>query len=243
MKKYVAYYRVSTEKQGKSGLGIEAQKEQVLRYAGKNGIIAEFTEFESGRKTERQQLHEAISVCIANGATLLIAKLDRLSRDLHFITKLMSSKVKFIACDMPTANDLTIQIMAAFAEDEAKRISKRTTDALGVIKDKCSKGIMHVSKNGNLVTGLGNPNNLTNDARLAGAESNKIKALANQHNRMAYGLAFELRSQSYTLSAIAVKLNENGFKTPNGNDWQPMGVKRLLDRTHRNEFNCPLLKL
>ena len=120
MKKYVAYYRVSTERQGKSGLGIEAQKEQVNRFAGSDGIIADFTEFESGRKTDRAQLHEAIAMCNSIGATLLIAKLDRLSRDLHFITKLMSSKVKFIACDMPTANDLTIQIMAAFAEDEAK---------------------------------------------------------------------------------------------------------------------------
>ena len=237
MKKYVAYYRVSTERQGKSGLGIEAQKEQVNRFAGSDGIIADFTEFESGRKTDRAQLHEAIALCNSIGATLLIAKLDRLSRDLHFITKLMSSKVKFIACDMPTANDLTIQIMAAFAEDEAKRISKRTTDALGVIKDKCSKGIVHVSKNGNLVTGLGNPNNLTDDARLAGAESNRVKALANIYNMRAYGFAFELRSQRYTLSAITVKLNESGFKTPNGNEWQPMGVKRLLDRTCRNEFN------
>ena len=230
MKKYVAYYRVSTERQGKSGLGIEAQKEQVNRFADSDGIIADFTEFESGRKTDRAQLHEAIALCNSIGATLLIAKLDRLSRDLHFITKLMSSKVKFIACDMPTANDLTIQIMAAFAEDEAKRISKRTTDAIDVIKTKLRNGEQHVSKAGNVVVCLGNAKNLTNDARMAGAESNKVKAMSNQSNRMASGLASELRAQGYTFSAITTKLNENGFKTPNGNAWQPMGVKRLLDR-------------
>jgi DNA invertase Pin-like site-specific DNA recombinase len=145
--KYIAYYRVSTQKQGASGLGLEAQQEAVARYlgGGASELAGEFVETETGKGADalakRPQLRAALEACRKTGAKLLIAKLDRLARNVHFITGLMEaakgngrSAVKFVACDMPEANDLTIHIMAAFAEHEAKRISERTKDALKVAK-------------------------------------------------------------------------------------------------------------
>src|ERR1700712_439742 len=123
MSHFVAYYRVSTQKQGTSGLGLEAQRASVLAHA-KNGIIlAEFTEVESGKRVDRPKLAEALKLAKRHKATLIIAKLDRLARNVHFISGLLESKVEFIACDMPLANKLTIHIMAAMAEHERDMIS------------------------------------------------------------------------------------------------------------------------
>ena len=145
--KYIAYYRVSTHKQGASGLGLEARQEAVARYLGGSGseLVGEFVETETGKGADalakRPQLRAALDACRKSGANLLIAKLDRLARNVHFITGLMEAAkgngrnaVKFVACDIPEANDLTIHIMAAFAEHEAKRISERTKDALKAAK-------------------------------------------------------------------------------------------------------------
>jgi DNA invertase Pin-like site-specific DNA recombinase len=138
--KFVAYYRVSTARQGVSGLGLDAQREAVTRYlnGGAWESVGEFTETETGNGadalTKRPQLRAAIELCRKTGARLLIAKLDRLARNVAFIAGMMESKVGFVACDMPEANELTIHIMAAFAEHEAKRISERTRDALAAAK-------------------------------------------------------------------------------------------------------------
>lgn len=139
-RKYVSYVRVSTARQGMSGLGLEAQQDAVTRFVngGSWEPVAEFKEVETGKGADalakRPQLRAALDACRKHGATLVIAKLDRLARNVHFVSGLMESKVNFVACDMPDANELTIHMMAAFAEHEAKRISQRTKEALAVAK-------------------------------------------------------------------------------------------------------------
>lgn len=132
--KYIAYYRVSTKRQGISGLGLEAQKEIVSRYLIIVGglLVGEYTEVESGTRkgNNRSELAKAFADCRLHGATLVIAKLDRLARNVSFVSNLMESKVTFVACDMPQANAFTIHIMAAMAEFEAECISRRTKEAL-----------------------------------------------------------------------------------------------------------------
>ena len=131
--KFVAYYRVSTAKQGSSGLGLDAQRQAVRDYlnGGAWELIAEFQEVESGKRSDRPELARAMERCRLTGATLLIAKLDRLSRNVHFLSGLMEQGVDFLACDLPTANKLTVHIMAAVAEQEREAISARTKAAIG----------------------------------------------------------------------------------------------------------------
>src|SRR4051812_11770006 len=133
---YVAYYRVSTERQGQSGLGLDAQRSAVVNYldGGNWKLIAEFTEVESGKHSDRAQLRAAQAACKKHKATLVIAKLDRLSRNVHFLSGLMEAGTKFIAVDNPNANKLTIHILAAVAEDERERISARTKAALAAAR-------------------------------------------------------------------------------------------------------------
>src|SRR6516164_1733158 len=130
--KFVAYYRVSTQKQGRSGLGLEAQRHAVAEFlnGGDWKIVGEFTEVESGKRSDRPELARALAMCRLHGARLVIAKLDRLSRNAHFLFGLQEAGVDFVAADMPNANQLTVGIMAVVAQDEAKRISERTKAAL-----------------------------------------------------------------------------------------------------------------
>jgi DNA invertase Pin-like site-specific DNA recombinase len=134
--KHVAYYRVSTPKQGRSGLGLEAQRHAVEGYlnGGDWQIVGEFTEIETGKRADRPALAKALAMCCLHGARLVIAKLDRLSRNAHFLLGLKESGVDFVAADMPNANRLTVGIMAMAAEDDAQRISQRTKDALAAAK-------------------------------------------------------------------------------------------------------------
>ena len=134
--KFVAYYRVSTDKQGRSGLGLEAQLATVENYAARSGgdIIASFQEVESGKRSDRPELLKALALCRQKKATLIIAKLDRLSRNVAFIANLMESRVEFVACDMPEANKLTLHIMAAMAQHEREATSQRTKEALQAAK-------------------------------------------------------------------------------------------------------------
>ena len=133
---FVAYYRVSTSKQGKSGLGLEAQQMAVLEYlnGGSWELVEEFTEIESGKRADRKELAAALKACKKQGATLVVAKLDRLARNLGFVVALMESGVEFICCDMPQANKFTIQILAAVAENERDNISVRTKAGLAAAK-------------------------------------------------------------------------------------------------------------
>ena len=138
MNKAIAYYRVSTDRQGKSGLGLEAQNETVKQFATFKQweLIGEFTEIESGKKNNRPQLQEALKQCLKQKAVLVIAKLDRLGRNVAFISSLMESKVEFVAVDNPHANRLMLHLLAAFAEHEREQISTRTKEALKVAKNR-----------------------------------------------------------------------------------------------------------
>jgi DNA invertase Pin-like site-specific DNA recombinase len=213
----VAYYRVSTAKQGQSGLGLEAQQASVLAFAGAHGlnITAEVTEIETGtRKRRRPQLEAALEQTRRLGGVLLIAKLDRLARNVAFVSALMESGVRFVAVDMPEADSLTLHVMAAVAEREAALISARTTAALAIRK---SRGLP-----------LGNPSNLTDASRLRAQESNRSAAVS--ANKQAAGYASTLRAQGLSLADVAARLNGDGFRTRTGSLWQPMQVKRMLDR-------------
>ncbi|UFH57714.1 recombinase family protein [Spirosoma sp. KNUC1025] len=213
--KYVAYYRVSTRAQGDSGLGLEGQRAAVAGFV-KGLIVAEYTEVESGKNNQRVQLTAAIDRANREKATLVIAKLDRLSRNASFIFTLRDSGVNFQCVDMPDANTLTIGIFATLAQHERELISSRTKAAL---QAKIAQGAR-----------LGKPENLTPQAQAKGAQANRHKAINNPETRKAEGLAVELRRNKKTYTEIADKLNQFGFKTAQGCQFHPMQVKRLLGR-------------
>ena len=130
--RFVAYYRVSTDRQGRSGLGLEAQREAVRSYVAQRGgdVLDEFTEVETGKRSDRPELAAALEACRRQKATLVIAKLDRLARNMAFVANLMEGRADFVAVDMPNADKFTIHIFAALAEEEGRRISQRTKAAL-----------------------------------------------------------------------------------------------------------------
>ena len=215
-RKFVAYFRVSTQKQGRSGLGLDAQVSSVLNYAKNGEVIGEFTDVESGGNNERPELKKAIELAKKEGASLVIAKLDRLSRNLMFISALMDSKVKFVCVDMPDANEFTIHIFAALAQQERKMISERTKSALASAK---ARG-----------TQLGTPENFSEEGRRKGNEMMKIKAQKNLNNKRAIGYIRLLRDkESLTYQQIADRLNTEGYFTAKGSSFFSTTVKRLYD--------------
>ena len=228
--KYVAYYRVSTDKQGKSKLGLGAQQDIVQNYISNRGeLIKEFTEVETGtNKRYRKELSTAIDLCKKNNATLVIAKLDRLARNVSFISSLMDSNVEFIACDLPAANRMTIHILAAVAENEAELISGRTKASLKQIKNKIKKDGFYITKEGNKIETLGSPQNLTKSARMKGVRVRQEKARNNKNTSMARPFAEELRNHGKSYGSISDILNENNYPTARGGKWFPMSVKQLI---------------
>lgn len=218
--KFVTYYRVSTQRQGSSGLGLDAQRDAVRQFlnGGEWEIVGEFVEIESGKKTDMQrpQLAAALAMCKKHGAKLLVAKLDRLARNVHFVSGLMQAGVKFVAVDLPEANDLTIHIMAAFAEHEAKRISQRTKDALAVKKAQGHK--------------LGNRTNL-NQAQAKGRET--MVASADAFAARTIPLISRLKTVGLSLNGIAEQLNASGVATARGGRWTAKAVSRIVCR-HSN---------
>jgi DNA invertase Pin-like site-specific DNA recombinase len=154
---YICYYRVSTKEQGQSGLGLEAQEKAVKQITDKGIVIKSFTEIESGKKNNRPMLLEAINMCKFHNATLVVAKLDRLSRNVYFISSLMESKVKFICADMPECDSFTINLFAAMAQREREMISNRTVNGLNSIKNRIKENGKYMTKAGNVITSLGNP--------------------------------------------------------------------------------------
>lgn len=223
MKKYISYYRVSTQQQGNSGLGLNAQKTLVGNFLNLNDIlIAEYEEIESGKKNDRPQLHKAIEQCKKDNAILLIAKLDRLSRNASFIFTLRDSKIDFVCTDMPEANSVTIGIMAVLAQDEREKTSQRTKDALAELKKKGIK--------------LGTPANLTKEARHKGIQATIKKALNNINNRKATALIISLRKDNLSYRQIAAKLNENGFKTSMDKEFSGSQVLILHKRFCTNQI-------
>lgn len=213
---YIAYYRVSTQKQGASGLGLEAQQKQVQDFAGRTGgtITATYTEVESGKKADRVQLLEAIAEAKKTGGTLLIAKLDRLARNAAFIFHLRNTGVKFVAADIPEANTLTVGIFAVMAQHEAEIISSRTKAALAA---KRARGEQ-----------LGNAGNFTATGRAKGRAAHAANAEKNQNTTTARGYAALLRTTGASLRTIADKLNKEGFKTARGGKYSAVQVARLF---------------
>jgi DNA invertase Pin-like site-specific DNA recombinase len=222
MCKVIAYYRVSTEAQGRSGLGLDAQRQAVMALCQTRGwqIMAEYTEVESGKIADREQLTAALHHAKVTGGTLVIAKLDRLSRNAAFITALQDSGAKFIAADMPEANELTVHIMAAVAQAERQAIAKRTREALAAAKVRGVK--------------LGNPNGAAAIRRAAKGNGASLQAIKGNADAFASDLApivDRLRSEGLTsLPQIARGLNEGGFATPRGGKWHPSSVSNLLRR-------------
>ncbi|WP_178984178.1 recombinase family protein [Winogradskyella helgolandensis] len=236
MKKYVAYYRVSTQKQGSSGLGLQAQKNAVANHiSDKGNLVGEFTEVETGtRKKKRVQIYKAIELAKANKAVLIVAKLDRLARDVEFTSALYKANVEFICCDNPNANKLTIQLLSVIAEHEAEVISKRIKDALAVKKEKIEKGI-YINKDGstmNPVDGevrLGNPNGFGEYQKL-GVQKIKENARNNKNNIQAMDVICSARKEGMTFQAIANKLNKLQYTTRRGKQFNPIQVQRLFKK-------------
>ena len=199
MTDFVGYFRVSTDRQGRSGLGLEAQREAVTRYiAGRGSMLAEFTEIESGRRNDRPALADALALCRRQRATLLIARLDRLARSVAFISNLMESGVDFVAVDMPEANRLTMHILAAVAEHEREAISQRTKAALQAAK---ARGVK-----------LGNP-------RAADAVPFAQQAIQANATRFAESVApliQKMRDEGMSYAAIAEELEHGASKPPEG---------------------------
>jgi DNA invertase Pin-like site-specific DNA recombinase len=246
MKDFVAYYRVSTEKQGRSGLGLDAQRDTVRKFAAEQGrsIAAEFTEVESGKKDRRPKLAEAIEYAKANNATLIIAKLDRLSRVASFILALRDSGVDFLACDSPHYNSLTIGILALVAQDERERIVERTKGAKRaekyrklaqiaavldadveslVVRDEYRRACQAAAWRLGCTAA-------TVKARAKSIEVKKAAAAECPEWQRAEGYAKALSGQGKSLHTIAKTLNAEGFLTRKGRPFMAQTVKRLLAR-------------
>lgn len=215
MAQYITYYRVSTKDQN---LGLIAQQSMVEHFIkDQDEVLASFTEKETGtNKKERPILSQALEMCQQTGSVLLIAKLDRLARNVAFISTLMDSGIEFKALDMPTANKLTIHIFAAIAEHEAEIISQRTKAALDELRKQGVK--------------LGKPENLTAAGRAKGVKAIKQKARDNSRNKQASAFICSLVKEGLNLSEIARKLNEHGFTTSRGKQFHAKQVSRLMDK-------------
>ena len=222
--RFVAYYRVSTQRQGQSGLGLEAQRKAVTDYlnGGRWDLIGEFTEVETGTGADaldkRPQLRAALGLCKKRKAKLIVAKLDRLARNVSFVSSIMESGVRFVAADNPHANELTLHILAAVAQHERKMIAERTKDALAAAK---SRGVK-----------LGQPshsNRRASRAKLA-ALNERQRAAADAHAAPLRETLRKLRDEGKSMREIVEKLNAGHYKAPRGGTWHLATLQRVLAR-------------
>jgi DNA invertase Pin-like site-specific DNA recombinase len=215
--RYIGYYRVSTSQQGRSGLGIDAQQLAVQTYLKGAKLISEFTEVESGRRSDRPKLTEALAACRLHRATLVIAKLDRLARNVAFVSNLMDAGVDFVAVDYPNANRLTVHILASVAEHEARLISDRTRAALAAAKARGTE----------LGGYRGRAGTCTDCARARSARIAKA-------DRRAADLLPTIQairdSGDHSLRLIAASLNAQAIAAPRGGSWSAAQVRRALHR-------------
>ncbi len=220
--KFISYLRVSTARQGASGLGLEAQREAVSRYlnGGSWTLVQEIVEVESGKRNDRPQIAEALRLCRLHKATLVIAKLDRLARNVHFISSLMESGVDFVACDFPEANRLTVHILAAVAEHEAAMISTRTKAALGAAKAR-----------GATLGGLrGDAGRMASMGAKGTRQSAAVRqeSAAKRREDLLPVVAGLRASGATTLHAIAEGLNRAGLTAARGGQWTATQVMRVI---------------
>ena len=217
--RFVAYYRVSTAQQGRSGLGLEAQQTAVANFlnGGTWSLVGEFTEVESGKHDDRPRLAEAMRACRLHGATLVIAKLDRLSRDAHFLLGLQKAGVDFVAADLPDANKMTVGIMAIIAQHEREQISARTKAALAAAR---ARGVQ-----------LGKPENLSN-RNIGSARGSAVKtAKARARAADLAPVIEEMRAAgAVSLRALAEGLNARGIPAARGGRWSATQVARVVGR-------------
>lgn len=224
----IGYLRVSTAKQGVSGLGLDGQRDAVEAFSRQNGlrVAGWYVEIESGKRADRPELAKAIAHAKRSKATLCVAKLDRLARNVEFLARVMNSGCEFAAADMPAANRFMLHVMAAVAEHEAKAISERTKAALKQAKAR-----------GQLL-GSARPDHWEGreQARLAGAKAGSVAAakvrtaLANEAYADLRPGMVEMRQNGKTLAEIAAKLNDDGHTTRRGKAWNPVQVARVLER-------------
>lgn len=209
----VTYLRVSTDRQGQSGLGLEAQRAAVAPYVEAGRLLGEFVEVESGRKDDRPQLAAALAMCRQHKARLVIAKLDRLARSVALISGLMESGVEFVAADMPEANRFMLHIMAAVAEHEREMISQRTRAALTAAKARGTR--------------LGNPRPDMAKARAAMAQQVKTFRAA------VAPIVLSLQAEGQSLREIAGALNVRAIKSPRGGAWHASSIRAVLNGIHQ----------
>lgn len=217
--KYVAYLRVSTQKQGYSGLGLEAQREIIHNHLHDTTLIAEFVEVESGRKSDRPKLKEALALCRKDGATLIVAKLDRLARSVSFLSNLLESDVEIVFCDFPQANKMVLHIISAISQYEAELIAARTKASLQAKKARGFK--------------LGNPEHLLNKHKQAIQNSIKTcraKADNNPNNKRAVAMLRIFVKENRSYSEMASILNQEGFVTSRGCSFTKSTVYKLIKR-------------
>ena len=222
--KLVPYFRVSTVKQARSGLGLEGQDATVQLFAEAHGatVLKSYIEVKTGKRSDRPELAKAVAHARRSKATLVIAKLDRLARNVHFLSGLMEAGVKFVACDQPSANELTIHILAAVAQDEAKRISERTKAALNAYK----------ARGGKLGASRPECRNLTSEASRIGARAagEAARRDADEAYTDLYPIMSALRAEGLSLRAIAKHLNDEGYETRRGRPWNHVQVRAVLNR-------------
>ena len=219
--KYVAYLRVSTQKQGYSGLGLEAQREIIHNYLHDTIPISEYVEVESGRKSDRPKLKEALSQCRKEGATLIVAKLDRLARSVSFLSSLLESDVEIVFCDFPQANKMVLHIISAISQYEAELTAARTKAAL---QAKKARGFR-----------LGNPEHLLDkheEAIQNSIKTCKAKADSNPNNKRAIALLRTLVKEEHTYQEMAEILNREGFVSSHGCSFTKSTVYKLIKRNN-----------
>jgi DNA invertase Pin-like site-specific DNA recombinase len=217
--RFVSYLRVSTERQGQSGLGLEAQRAAIAVYTtGRGDLVSEFVEVESGKRADRPELEKALAEAKRMGAVLVIAKLDRLARNVAFIATLIERKIEIAACDMPEANRVFLHIMAAMAEHEAQAISDRTKAALAAAKARGQA----------LGWSIPGRQDEQRQAARKGAARNAEKA--DRHAGTVRPLIEALQTQGMSLRGIAAELNARNVKTARGGDWHAATVRNALQR-------------
>jgi DNA invertase Pin-like site-specific DNA recombinase len=238
---FVSYIRVSTAMQGRSGLGLDAQRAAIRRYVAGRKLLGEFREVESGRNKDRPELKRALALCRETGAELVIARLDRLARNVLFIAALMESGVAFRALDIPEANPLVLHVLAAVAEAEAKAISERTKGALGRINATLAAKGTYRTQKGRLIRRLGNPR-AAKCAHLGGAGRAKV---ADRFALDVWPQISRLRSAGITSpAAVAAELQHWKISTPSGgaNTWTASMIRRVLRRVAGIEASRPAWK-
>lgn len=235
-KKYIAYYRASTESQ-RDGIGLEVQKESVSSFIERYGgtLVASESEIVSGGAIVRDGFDRALQLCKDHNAILIVHRIDRLSRaGFMTIARLDEEGIAFIEADSPHDSEFSKHIKFLVAKEEKDKTQRRVKDALGQIKSNIERDGFHITKAGKRITGLGSPQNLSDEARERSKRTRRAKAIADQNNVRAYAMASRERKVGSSFKKIADILNKGGFKTSRGNRFYPIQVSNLI-KLYENE--------